>query len=63
MPTDKPAPFKRLDRVEKFSGEARYFGTIVSVYETLRGSTRYVVEVEPQGFQMIVTEGMIRHVD
>jgi hypothetical protein len=48
------------DHVEKFSGEARYSGVIVSVYQTTKGGTRYVVEVEPQGFQMICTAGMLR---
>lgn len=54
------ASLKIGDRVEKFSGEARYFGEVVSVYRTKKGGVRYVVEVEPQGFQMICTEGMLR---
>lgn len=47
--------------VEKYEGEARYEGYIVSVYSTMKGKTRYVVEVQPQGFQMIVTDKQIRH--
>ncbi|WP_210482693.1 hypothetical protein [Microvirga antarctica] len=54
------AEFKLGDHVEKHSGEARYTGQIVSVYQTTKGGTRYVVEVEPQGFQMICTAGMLR---
>jgi hypothetical protein len=46
--------------VEKHSGEARYFGKIVSAYQTSKGGWRYVVEVWPQGFQMICTAGMLR---
>ncbi len=52
--------FRVGDRVEKFSGEARYSGEIVCVYTTKKGGVRYVVEVEPQGFQMICTAGMLR---
>lgn len=52
--------FKLGDYVEKFEGEARYSGWIVSVYTTKQGGIRYVVQVDPQGFQMIVTEKMIR---
>lgn len=48
------------DPVEKFQGEARYWGHVVSAYKTRRGGQRYVVEVEPQGFQMICTPGMLR---
>lgn len=55
-----PGTFAIGDRVEKFTGEARYFGTVVSVYRTLRASIRYVVEVEPQGFQMIVTGSQLQ---
>lgn len=52
--------FKIGDRVEKYAGEARYHGVVVSVYQTTKGGTRYVVEVAPQGFQMICTAGMLR---
>lgn len=48
------------DRVEKFTGEARWGGTVVSVYWTTRGALRYVVEVEPQGFQMIAVGHQLR---
>ncbi len=48
------------DQVEKFAGEARYVGQVVSVYQTTKGGTRYVVEVEPQGFQMICTPAILR---
>ena len=48
------------DYVEKFSGEARYSDWLVAIYMTRKGGTRYVVEVDPQGFQMIVTREMIK---
>lgn len=54
------ATFGVGDQVEKFAGEARYVGQIVSVYQTTTGGTRYVVEVRPQGFQMICTRAMLR---
>ena len=54
------AKFVRGDQVEKYTGDARWFGTIVSVYSTLRGKIRYMVEVHPQGFQMVTSEEHIR---
>jgi hypothetical protein len=45
--------FKIGDRVEKFTGAYTTFGEVRAVYTTKRGDVRYVVEVEPQGFQMI----------
>lgn len=48
------------DHVEKWTGEARWTGWIVSVYHTRRGKLRYVVEVEPQGFQMIAVHTQLR---
>lgn len=48
------------DIVEKHVGEARYIGTIVARYVTLKSHDRYVVEVAPQGFQMIVSPTQIR---
>ncbi|WP_156921939.1 hypothetical protein [Azorhizobium doebereinerae] len=48
------------DQVEKYAGEARYVGQVVSVYQTTKGGSRYVVEVQPQGFQMICTRAMLR---
>lgn len=53
--------FKVGDHVEKYTGEAQYKGVIVCVYKTLKGYTRYVIEVEPQGFQMITSAVLIRH--
>lgn len=52
--------FKVGDPVEKYTGEARWWGHVVAKYLTRRGAQRYVVEVEPQGFQMICTPGMLR---
>lgn len=46
--------------VEKFTGEARWTGLVVAAYLTTRGSLRYVVEVHPQGFQMIAVPGQLR---
>jgi hypothetical protein len=54
------AVWKIGERVEKWNGEARYTGVVVSVYTTTKGGVRYVVEVEPQGFQMICTKAMLR---
>lgn len=48
------------ERVEKFTGEARWLGTIRAFYLTGKGSPRYVVEVEPQGFQMIAVPNQLR---
>ena len=33
-----------LDRVKKITGEYTFEGTVVSVFRTLAGTTRYVVE-------------------
>ena len=53
--------FKVGQRVEKFTGDVTGFGEVRAVYTTTRGKLRYVVEVEPQGFQMIWTESQLRH--
>ena len=47
-------------KIAKWKGDAKYKGLIVAIYYTRKGKLRYVVEVEPQGFQMIVTQRMIR---
>lgn len=60
MNDDLAREFAVGDYVEKFTGEARWFGTVVSRYKTLRGSERYVVEVLPQGFQMIAVPSQLR---
>lgn len=60
MPTDKEALLAVGDYVEKFTGEARWTGWIVAAYQTRKGSLRYVVEIDPQGFQMIATPGQLR---
>jgi hypothetical protein len=39
--------------VRKATGEARYEGWVVSTYATKKGALRVVVDVHPQGFQMI----------
>lgn len=41
------------DRVQKYTGAYTTFGEVRAVYTTKAGAQRYVVEVEPQGFQMI----------
>lgn len=51
------------DYVEKFTGEALWKGWIVAVYYTRRGKLRYVVEIDPQGFQMIAVPSQLRHCD
>ena len=48
------------DYVEKFTGEARWSGWIVAAYSTRKGKERYVVEVQPQGFQMIAVPSQLR---
>ncbi|OAH42593.1 hypothetical protein AX777_04915 [Sphingobium yanoikuyae] len=48
------------DPVEKFTGEAIWHGTIAASYLTSKGKRRYVVEVEPQGFQMIAVPSQLR---
>jgi len=62
-PEESITPFNVGDYVEKHTGEARYFGWIVGIYLTRRGSLRFVVEIDPQGFQMIVAEAQIRMAD
>jgi hypothetical protein len=57
-PTD--AQFQYGDWVEKFTGEALWEGRVVSAYNTKRLALRYVVEVEPQGFQMIAVPAQLR---
>lgn len=52
--------YPEYERVEKWKGDARYTGIIVAVYYTSKQKIRYVIEVEPQGFQMIVSETQIR---
>lgn len=51
------------DYVEKYTGEARWLGTIVARYHTTRGKLRYVVDVDPQGFQMIAVPSQLRPVE
>ena len=53
-------PFQIGQRVVKFTGEARWWGTVVADYRTTKGKQRYVVEVEPQGFQMIAVPDQLR---
>lgn len=48
------------DLVEKYDGEARWVGVVVSTYETLRGARRLVVDVLPQRFQMIASPTQLR---
>lgn len=52
--------YTHLQWVEKFRGEALWKGRIVSSYYTTRSKLRYVVEVWPQGFQMIATPDQLR---
>lgn len=48
------------DPVEKFTGEAIWHGVVVASYLTSKGKRRYVVEVKPQGFQMIAVPSQLR---
>jgi len=52
--------FKIGDVVEKYTGDAQYQGSVVAVYRTMLGKLRYVIDVDPQGFQMIVSEKQLR---
>ena len=47
-------------KVEKFSGDYQTIGEIRARYTTCKGAVRYVVEIEPQGFQHIFSAGNIR---
>lgn len=46
--------------VEKWTGEALWEGVVVARYLTTKGKERYVVEVQPQGFQMIAVPSQLR---
>jgi len=48
------------ETVEKYTGEAVWHGIVVSRYLTTKGKRRYVVEVQPQGFQMIAVPDQLR---
>ena len=52
------AKFAIGERVFKWTGS--YNSEVRAVYTTKRGDIRYVVEVEPQGFQMIWTDRELR---
>lgn len=58
---DNYTQLKVGDPVEKFTGEARWNGIIVARYLTTKGKLRFVVDVEPQGFQMIAVGSQLRH--
>ena len=47
-------------KVEKFSGDYQTIGEIRARYTTCKGNLRYVVQIEPQGFQHIFTASNIR---
>lgn len=49
------------ERVEKHTGDYSTFGEVRGIYVTKNGKLRYVVEVEPQGFQMIWSGKELRH--
>ncbi|WP_439605132.1 hypothetical protein [Shinella sp.] len=49
--------------VEKFTGEVIWHGIVVARYKTTSGKRRYVAEVLPQGFQMIVAPEQLRRLD
>ncbi len=53
-------PFEVGMTVEKYEGEAIWVGELVSVYRTSKGKIRCVVDVQPQGFQMITTPKLLR---
>lgn len=58
--SDEPWGIKPGTPVEKYTGEARWDGILLVSYVTTRGKLRHVVEVMPQGFQMICTPEQIR---
>lgn len=47
--------FRVGDKVDKVKGYS-FPGVVVAVYQTLKGETRYVVELEGYGLQHIFTE-------
>jgi hypothetical protein len=49
--------------VENSTGEAIYQGIIVARYRTLRGKPRYVLEVPPQGSQVIADPEQLRSLE
>lgn len=55
--------FEIGDYVEKFTGEAQWFGWVVARYNTRRGKLRYVIDIDPQGFQMIAIPKQLRKAD
>lgn len=59
MSAQEGGSFEVGDIVGKFGGEARWIGVVVSIYATTREATRLVVDVAPQGFQMIATPGQL----
>lgn len=61
--TLEPFQFDYGMPVEKYTGEAKWEGVIVSCYHTTKGKARYVVEVFPQGFQMIAVGSQLRQVN
>jgi hypothetical protein len=54
------ALFSIGEYVEKSIGDAHYKGYVVAVYRTRANKIRYVVEVDPQGFQMICSAAQLR---
>ncbi|KWT70786.1 hypothetical protein APY04_0847 [Hyphomicrobium sulfonivorans] len=56
------AEFHYTQPVEKYTGEALWKGTVRAAYLTEKGKLRYVVEVHPQGFQMIAVPSQLRAV-
>lgn len=55
--------FKVGDIVRKSKGEALWSGVVVARYLTSKGKERYVVEVFPQGFQMIAVDSQLERVE
>lgn len=55
-------PFNVGDKVDKTAGY-KFPGTVVAVFQTLAGATRYVVEMDGYGMLHIFNEGnlQIRH--
>lgn len=58
-----PFDFDIGDIVRKSKGEAMWSGVVVARYLTTKGKERYVVEVFPQGFQMIAVDSQLERIE
>jgi len=61
LPNHKEGKMKVGDKVEKYKGSYRAYGTIIAVATTSQGAIRYVVEYEvPEGLLHIHSDSDLR---